>query len=412
MLVFHWLGFLQIALLLLAGAALAITVLANWAARSVLARSLPSPATLPPPLSVLRPAKGLDEGFEDNLRMLLQQSHPRFEVLLGVAEAGDPAYAVGRRVAADFPAGRLRVFVCPPDGGLNPKVTILRRLAAHARHDLLLISDSNVRPPAGYLQAIIAEMADPHVGLVTNLVRGEGARAFAARTFAARCENLHLATFVVRGTAFAGVYLDKACVVGKSMLFRRSQLEKLGGWAPFADLLAEDYAIGNAFERAGFAVVVSPLPVVTFNQSWSTGRFFNRHLRWSQMRRRVAPWAYLFEPLGSPTPLFLGLACTAFGPGPLGPWALPLALAALGFRLAADRRLLSGLYGARVPWRAVLATWPKDFLIVALWAVGAFRRTVDWRGNVFLLGPGSRLSRPRASGGGQPVTGVSMKEAL
>jgi ceramide glucosyltransferase len=252
----------------------------------------------------------------------------------------------------------------------------------------VLISDSNVRASEGYLAATAAELGAPGVGMVTNLIVGIG-----ERTTAALFENLHLVTYVARATVFARSYLRHACVVGKSMLFRLSDLARVGGWQRVRDVLAEDYVLGRTFQQAGLAVALCAHPVVTFNRDWTAGRFANRHLRWGQMRRRMSPGAFILEVLFNPTPFLLALLATAAFSGA---WFLAAA-AVLGTlaRLAGDLSLLRRLRGRPPTLGAVLWTIPKDLLVMGLWAVAAFRRTIDWRGNVFILGAGTRLELPR-----------------
>ncbi len=367
-------------------AGLMITWLSDRALRRCLHRRSPPAAGSPPPISILKPVKGLDDGLEQNLLSLAEQDYPAFEILVGAADADDPALAVARRVAARCPRARLRTFVCPRDGGLNPKVSILRTLSRMARHRLLLISDSNVRAASGYLAETSAEMADPAVGLVTNPIAGIGERSTGARL-----EALHLLTFVARATAFAGEHLGRVCVVGKSMLFRRDDLQQLGGWDLVRDVLAEDYVIGQAFQHAGFRVVCAPHVLFTYNRDWSVSRFLSRHMRWGQMRRRVHLLAYLLEPVLSPISLLVLLAALSIATATSMALALPLAAAGIGFRLAADRALWQQMRGEPPPWSTLALGIPKDLMALGLWAVAGFRRTIRWRGNVATIGRGTRL---------------------
>ena len=377
---------LWVLLTIVAVAGLAMTLLADRAVRAVLAARR-SRGSGRPGISVLKPVKGLDEGFRENLLSLARQEYPDFEILVGAAEANDPALAVAREVGRRYPHARVRAFVCPEDGGLNPKVSILRRLSTQAHHDLVLVSDSNVRVGPGYLVALAEELGDPRVGLVSNPIAGDG-----ARTLGARLEHLHLPTFVARATLFAHVH-GHACVVGKSMLFRLSRLAALGGWAPVRDVLAEDYALGRTFQLAGDRVAISPFVITTYNQDLPVERFFNRHLRWAQMRRRVSPATYLIEPVFYPSAVLLLLLVWALAAGAPTGLAVPASLAGLALRLGADRALLRRFTG-RVPSLGdLLLTVPKDVAALTLWAIGVFRRTVDWRGNRLLVGPGSRLER-------------------
>ena len=385
-------------LLLLSGAiGLVVTLLSDRAIRRTLKghrrvfRALPplpvEPGTPLPAISILKPVKGVDEGLAENLLSLMAQDYPDFEILVGAASSSDPALALVRRLSADHPAVRLRIIVCPEDGGLNPKVSILRTLSGFACSDLILISDSNVRVGPGYIAATARELRDPGVGLVTNPIAGTGEESLGARF-----EGLHLATYVARALSFASAYLGRSCVVGKSMMFRLSDLRRLGGWSEVRDVLAEDYALGHAFERAGFRVAVSPFVVFNFNQSWPVSRFVNRHLRWGQMRRRTSLLAYLLEPLFNPNALFTVAVLLAFGSGGGTARALlPWASAGVSMRLLADWRLLRRMRPCAPRLSFVLLGVPKDLLVLGLWLAAGFRRTVDWRGRRFIIGAGTRL---------------------
>jgi ceramide glucosyltransferase len=390
---------LLLVLAALGAAGLLVTLLADRAVHRTLAVAPPAPGRRPP-ISVLKPLKGVDEGLYENLASIAAQhrGYPRLEILFGVEDATDPAVPVARAVAAAFPAVPVQVVVCGAGGraaALNPKVRILEVLAARARHEHVLVSDSNVRAPAGYLAGMADQLAAARdVGLVTSVVVGEGEASTGALL-----ENLHLATYVARASLFARHYLRHSCVIGKSMLFRQSDLAALGGWAMVRDLLAEDYYIGRAFELGGRRVVVGPQPVVVRHVASTTGRFVSRHLRWGQMRRRISPLGYLLETLFNPTPFLLALAALAgllaVAAGSPAEAALAVAaVAGVGARLAADRALLARLRRRPLPWRKLAWSVPKDLLALALWPVAAFRRTIDWRGNLLIVGPGTRLRRP------------------
>lgn len=385
-------GALVTALVVVAGLGLVLTWLADRAVARLLGPrrerpGIPTAADARPPLSILKPLKGLDDGLRANLESIFAQAYPRFEVLLGAEDPTDPALTVARQVARAYPGVPARIVACPPDGGLNPKVSILRRLCTLARHDLVLVSDSNVRARPGYLAATVAELRG-EVALVSHLVASQGERGVAALM-----EGLHLVTFVARAMAFATVYLRRPCVVGKSMLFRQSALGRVGGWGLVRDILAEDYAIGEAFSRAGLQVIHAPEVLFTFNRRWPLSRFVNRHLRWGQMRRRVCLGAYLGESLFNPAPLFLVAAALAGAAGRGPSWLVPVCALGITLRLWADCRAWRRMRGEPAPLSAVLLALPKDVLVLGLWFVAAVRRTIDWRGNLLRVGPGSRLER-------------------
>jgi len=379
---------LKVTLCLGAAVSLLLFVVSAVAVMVVTARKPAQAAVFP--VSILKPLKGLDDGLWENLVSLVEQQYPAFELVLGAEDADDPALEVVRRLRRAFPDVRIVVVAGAPRVALNPKVSLLLSLSRAARFENLLISDSNVRVDRGYLRAITAELVDRRVGLVSSLVVGGGEQSLGALL-----ENLHLGSFIVRSVC-TGTLVGHPCVVGKSMLVRRSALERLGGFDAVRDVLAEDYVLGQLFARAGFRVALSAYPVTTINVQRSVADFFARHLRWSQMRRRISPIAFVCEPLGSPGPwLFslIGVGLASSGAGPLGPRALVLA-GLLGLLVVAlvEAGLLGRLRG-RVPSATEVVWTPvRDFVALAAWAVASVRTTVNWRGNRLKIGPGSVLS--------------------
>lgn len=383
-------AWLATGLVLLSVISLLFTLVTHAAAWRVLRRRPPQRGPTPP-ISILKPLKGLDDGLYENLASFAQQRYPNFEMLLGVDSPDDPALRVALAAKAAFPHVPISVHVCRTQIGRNPKVNTLAALSAHARYEHLLVSDSNVRVREGYLLATAAEQADPRVGLVTNPVAGVG-----GQTVAAVLENWHLNSFVVGGVCAAQLLASHPCVLGKSMLFRRRDLEAVGGWRSVRNVLAEDYVLGRRFEAAGLRIALSPHVVTTANETWGMRLFLGRHLRWAQMRRRISPATYAGEPLVNPVLWSLStVAVMALSEGPFGS-AAPLAAAAAVVKVASDALLARRLRGSGrfsdVAWIPV-----KDLAIAAVWIVAGFRRTVEWRGTRLVIGPGSRILAARPS---------------
>lgn len=357
------------------------------------APSRPAAGLILPSISILKPLKGVDEGLYDNLASLARQDYPSFELVFGVADADDPALETVERLRRSFPKVPIRVVAGSQALGLNPKVSNLAAMTPHARHEWLLVSDSDVRAEPDYLRAMARELEVPRVGLVTSVFTGTG-----GETLGAVFDNLHLGTFVA-GSMTAAQAIGQPLVVGKSMLFRRSDLEALGGWVSVRNILAEDYILGLRFHAAGHRVALARRPLRVIHRRRPLRSFFGRHLRWSQMRRRISLAAYLGEPLLNPTPWLLatlGLALGGRSFGSLSPTVLAgLALAGLLLRISVDGAQLWTLAGHRPLLRHLLWIPVKDLSIFAVWLIGLFRQELDWRGNRLRVGAGSELMAPK-----------------
>ena len=339
-------------------------------------------------VTVLKPLKGVDDELYENLASFARQRHVRLQLLLGAADPRDPAIAVARRLKRSFPDVDIQVVAGTAPLGRNPKVANLAGLTPHARHDLLLVSDSNVRARPDYVADLVAEHEALGASLLCSVVAAHG-----EETLGARLENLQLNTWLAAAMCGTQVVTGTACVVGKSMLFRRAHLARIGGWAAVQDVLAEDYVFGSRLAAQGGRVATSRHVVDTVNVRWSVPRFVNRHLRWCQMRRWISPPAFLAEPLLNPVPFALALLPTR---------AAVLGLTLIAVKLLGDAALARRLRGSWVPLPTLALVVLKDVVFAGVWLVAAFRRRVTWRGNVLRIGPGSTLIDPDERAG-RPV---------
>jgi ceramide glucosyltransferase len=361
------------ALVLLGLAAVALMV---WAQHRQLALKAPATPAHLPAVSILKPVKGLDAGLAANLRSVFAQAYPRFEVVIGAHDADDPALAVTRRVAAEFPDVPCRIVADAREVGSNAKVNNLANLHRHARHELILISDSNVRLVPGTLADMVAHVLQPGVGLVSAPIRG-----VAGSGLGGRLDALQLNTFVMGGVSAMRQLFSGVCVVGKSMLLRREVLDRLGGFRFLSRFLAEDQVCGQEVARMGLGVVVSGTPVDNVVGPETVRQFAARHLRWARIRRRISPAGYVGELLLNPIAL---ATVGALAERSLSGLALLVAawLAKTILDAAADRRTGSRLYLLSYP----LLVAAKDLLLGALWVVPWMSGTVAWRGNRYRLG--------------------------
>lgn len=329
-------------------------------------------------VSILKPLKGVDEGLYENLRAIVTQDHPRFEVIFGAESPVDPALDVARRIAADYPEVRIKLVTGAIPHGLNPKVRLLRRLIEEAEHAWILVSDSNVRPDGDYLRAMQARQVETGAELVHSILTGlEG------RSLGGRLEDLQLGGWVAASICLSD-RVGHPCVIGKSMLLRRRALDEIGGLDAVQDVLAEDYIIGAKLTQAGKTVALSShrLPVVTGTAG--IAHFFNRHVRWGQMRRRISPAFFCAELSVNPTPFLLALVVVSDGR------IRSLALMAQAAKWGLDAIVYLWLSFAP-SGRTVVLIPLKDLLVPVMWGISAFKKTVRWRGHEMLVGPGSLL---------------------
>ena len=337
-----------------------------------------------PPVTIYKPLKGEDEGLEENLRSFFQLDYPTFQLLFCVAEADDPAVALVERLLAEFPEADARLIVGCSVFGLNPKVESLAAMDRYRRHGTILISDSNVRVRPTYLRETACYLAEPGVGLVTNIFAGVGE----AQTGAV-LENLQLNGFIAGGIALASL-LRVTCVVGKSMLMPVRVLEAIGGFASVRNMLAEDQVIGMRVRKAGYAIRLSHHVVANVNESRGFRWFLNRHSRWFKIRRRLAPSVFLTEPLGNLATI--GLVWALSGESGIA-WGGLFVLVGLG--IGRDAVQSWWLRGSFPKARHLLLSPVKDLFLLPVWFDALINRHVNWRGNRFLIGRFTRLRLAR-----------------
>jgi ceramide glucosyltransferase len=374
-----WLGIILLALsaigLFLAAAQLAAVW---WGERS----AAPSSAPLPP-ISILKPLCGAETGLSERLAEFAALDYPDYEVVLGVRDTADTAYPIALAAVRRF-APRIRLALQRGEPGLNPKVNQLITLAANARHDLLVISDSNVHVGKDYLHDIAARFADPRVGLVSHPIVGAPSGSIGGTL-----DMLHLTTGIATGVLATKRIAGKDIVVGKSMAMRRSDLEALGGFAAVKDVLAEDFILGKMIPAAlGKRVALSSMPVVNHSSSTSSRQFFKRYQRWSVIHRQaVGLPLYCGEILLNPIAL-CALALIA------NPRAWHLACGIAVSKMLVDVFAVRALTGRFIGLRALALVPYKDALIFAAWLYGLLFDRVDWRGNKLVVLPGTRLALP------------------
>lgn len=375
-----------------AAAALVLQSLGIWAVlRHKRMRPQRAEADLPP-VSLLKPIKGLEEELEENLRSFFEQDYAGgFEIVFASSEPEDAGMDLARRVAADYPRVPVRFVRSDPRFGLNPKVANLKGAFDAARHDLVLQSDANCRIPKDYLRRIVGEFLGADASLLTSMVVGTGEQSVGAAM-----ENLQLSAFIAPAMCTALHLAGIQCVVGKSMLLRKSELAEVGGLELVRDILAEDFVLGQRYQRLGKTVLLSATPVQNVNRRIGVRQFLARHSRWLKMRAVIHVGGFVADLLANPTAL---LAAASIASG-FEPWiALALAVVVPG-KVAIDAFYMRQARGHGMsPFHLALAPI-KDLLMGLVWVYSIFSRSVVWRGRRLRFGRGSRL---RPDDGALPV---------
>ena len=351
-------------------------------------KQTPLPESDLPPVSIFKPLKGIDPEIWESFCSHCEQDYPQFHIQLifGVSNPSDPAIEVVRKLQAKYPNLPIELIVCDRVLGANIKVSNLVQMLPAARHEILLVNDSDIRVPADYLRRVIPPLNDPSVGLVTCLYRG-----VAAPTLGSRLEAVGIGTDFVPGVLSAR-FLEKGLRfgLGSTLAFRRRDLEAIGGFEPLLDYLADDYELGRriASTLTGKKVELSTATVATFLPAYSLRQFFQHQLRWSRTIRDARRWGYT------------GLLFT-FGL----PWALVTLLAARGvawawglFALTFAARLAVGVGTAVLVLRDeqvirnIVLLPLRDLIAPLVWAASFTGNRIHWRGEAFDLKDG-RLRR-------------------
>jgi ceramide glucosyltransferase len=337
-----------------------------------------------PPVSILKPLKGTDPDIYQSFRSHCLQDYPEYEIIFGVSDADDPAVASVQELQREFPDHAIRLVVSPNILGANVKVSNLEQMLPAARFQHLLVNDSDIRVERGYLRRVIAPLADEQVGMVTCLYRG-----IAAPTFGSQLESLGISTDFCAGVLVArqlegGLRFG----LGSTMVFRRAELERVGGFQSIVDYLADDYELGRRIAALGLQVVLSDVVVETHLPAYDLGGFFSHQLRWARGVRdsRASGYVGLVSTYG----LMWGLLAV------VAAHAAPWSWAVLGFTM------LLRLAVALTVGKSVLQDAPllkhlwllplRDLLAVVVWIASFGGNTVTWRGDRFRLRKG-RLIR-------------------
>ncbi|MBI1776112.1 MAG: bacteriohopanetetrol glucosamine biosynthesis glycosyltransferase HpnI [Proteobacteria bacterium] len=336
-----------------------------------------------PAATILKPLRGADPELYANLLSFRRQAYPEHQLVLGVADAEDEAVSIARRLIADEPGADIALVVEPRSHGRNHKVGNLLNMLPAARHDILVIADSDMRALPGYLRQVLAPLDDPAIGVVTCLYVGKPVDGRLWSSLGAAFINHHFLPMALLGRLLG----EREGCFGATIAFRRADLEAAGGLGRIADLLADDHALGQLVCNRGKRIHLSRNLVTNMVHEPSLAALFAHELRWSRTIRAIAPASHLGTVVTHPLALSL-LASLFAWTTPLTPIALAGFGVILAFRFAqvrATERIL-GLEPA--PLRNVPL---RDVLSFVVWCASFWGKSVRWRGQEFRIEADGRL---------------------
>jgi ceramide glucosyltransferase len=339
-----------------------------------------------PPVSILKPLKGIDPEIYESFRSHCLQDYPDYEIIFGVSDPADPAVASVERLRREFPERAIQLVICPNILGPNVKVSNLEQMVQAARHEYLIVNDSDIRVERDYLQWVIAPLADARVGMVTCLYRG-----VAAPTLGSRLEALGISTDFSASVLAAQLLEDGLSFgLGSTLAFRRNELNQIGGFRAIVDYLADDYELGHRIAGLGLRVALSDVVVETHLPAYDFAGFLAHQMRWARGVRdsRLGGYIGLASTFGLMWALLNLLLAHA------APWSWAVLGAVLLLRilvaLAVGKSTLKDSQLLGQMWLLPL----RDLIGVGVWLASFWGHTVTWRGDRFELRKGRLIRIP------------------
>jgi ceramide glucosyltransferase len=358
---------LTTALAVLLTGSLVYCVLIVVATRRFLSTTLPNPGNKPP-ISVLKPLCGHDDGLEENLRSFLTQDYPKYEVLFGVHRSDDPAVAVAENIIREF-SGRIsaRLVITGESPIPNAKAFSLNRMVREANYDVLVMSDSDVRVTPSLLSHLAQELQDDHIGLISCPYR-----AVPGKSLWSRLEAIGMNTELLGGVMVARMIEGMRFALGCTVAVRRSVLENMGGFGYLQEFLAEDFVIGQRAAELGHGVLFSSYVIEHRIGSQQMMPNLGHRMRWARSTRRSRPLGYWGQIFTYPLPLAL-LLCAVY------PSAWPILFLTIILRGAAALATARDIVHDPVTQRQWWLLPIQDVIGFFVWISGFVGDKIIWR---------------------------------
>jgi ceramide glucosyltransferase len=348
-----------------------------------------------PPVSILKPVRGLDPDAYENFASFCRQDYPVYEIVFCVGDRSDPVLPVIQRVISDFPEQDIRVLFGSGRVATNDKVAKLARLAKEAKYEILVINDSDVRAEPEYLRTIVAPLADPKVGAVTCFYVSTD-----ETTVVQKLQTIGMYSDFYPGIVVAWQLDGVKFALGPTIATTRARLTEFGGYEMIENRPADDLLVGRLIAEQGHEVKLLPYSVLTVADFQSLRDLFLKRLRWIVVMRHMRPWGHfgLIFTWGLPWSLF------AAGIAPNAPVAGAFLAAYLGVRVAMTLQVASIGLKQRVSWQglALIPVW--DAMAFVIWLASFTRSTIRWRDRDYYIRNGELVPVAATATGSQPIT--------
>jgi ceramide glucosyltransferase len=355
-----------------------LALYSTWAYFRRAPQADPPNAAYTPPVSNLKPIRGMDPSAYENFASFCQQDYPEYELLFCVDGHDDPVLPVIEKLIHNFPERRIRVLFGSGRIATNDKVAKLARLASEASYEVVVISDSDVRVQPDYLRRVVAPLANPKIGAVTCFyVPADG------RTFADNLQSMGMFSDFYAGILVAWQLDGVKFALGPTIVTTRARLAEFGGYESLENRPADDLLVGRLIADR-HEVELLRYTVLAVADYQSMGELLHKRLRWIVVMRHMRPWGHLGLLLTQGLPW--SLAAIAIHP------TMAVAAAYLGSYLALRFAMtwMIGGWGLRQPglWKKmpVIPAW--DALAFCIWLASFGRKSIRWRGADYLLRDG------------------------
>ena len=336
-----------------------------------------------PPISILKPINGIENGIYENFISYCKQDYPAYQILFGVSNSNDPAIDIVKKIMNTFPQKDIELVICDNGIGANPKISNLNNIYKKAKYDIILTNDSDTRVSSDYLRRVVSPLHDQNIGLVTCVYREN-----ITNNIISLIESISINHDFLPSIMVAQRVENLSYSFGVTIATRRDILDNIGGFKELADYLAEDFHLGEKISEAGHKLCLSNYIVDVIPEERSFVNFFSHQLRWAKTIKACRPMGHFFSAFfkyGIASSLAYLLIST------LSPFSIILFVTFLSVRII-SASIISLKYTKDK--KSTLLLLPiNDIISFIIWCVSFSEKKVTWRGSKFKLKKGGKIEK-------------------